>query len=169
MNRYFLPIIILIIVLFSYKKCNVYESFIKGCKTGLNMSLELFPSILAIIFSTRIFISSGILKRIIYIISPALKLIKFPSELFFILVLKPISASSVMSFMIDLYKTYGVDSKISIMASIVYSVTDTSIYILSLYLGILNIKKTGYLYPLCIFINIIGIIICIITVNIFIY
>ena len=34
-----------------------YDSFIEGAKEGISIAISIFPSILAIIFSTRIFIS----------------------------------------------------------------------------------------------------------------
>ena len=41
MNSYIIPIIIFLIVIYSYKKINIYEAFIKGIKEGMSISLNI--------------------------------------------------------------------------------------------------------------------------------
>ena len=51
MSKYILPLIVLVIVIYGmFKKNNVYDSFIKGTKEGLEIGIGIFPSLLAIIF-----------------------------------------------------------------------------------------------------------------------
>ena len=59
MSNYILPLVVLLIIIYSVRRCNVYDSFIEGAKEGIGIAISIFPSILAIIFSTRIFIVSG--------------------------------------------------------------------------------------------------------------
>lgn len=153
MSNYILPIIILIIVVYSINKCNTYESFIKGCKEGLNTSISVFPSILAIIFSSRILISSGILNSI------------FKFKILPIILLRPISFNASLSIVIDNFSKYGVDSYIGNLSSVLQCSMDTTFYIISLYLGMLGIKNTKNIILLCLVINMISVIIGILITN----
>lgn len=160
MSTYILPIIILLIVIYSIGKCNLYESFIEGCKEGLNTSISLFPSILAIIFSSKIFISSGFLDLLFNIINHVFKI---PLYILPIIVLRPISFNASLSLVIDNFSKYGVDSYIGNLSSVLQCSMDTTFYIISLYIGFLGIKNTKNIFVLCILINIIAVIIGIVV------
>lgn len=167
MSNYILPIIIFLIVLYGIiKKCNVYDSFINGSKEGINLSLNIFPSILAIIFSSRIFISSGLLEFILKTIKP---IITFPIEVIPIIILRPISSNASLSIMIDIFNKFGVDSYLGILSSVLQGCTDTVFYIISLYFGVVNIKKIKNTLSLSLLVYLIGIITSIIIVNITYY
>ena len=46
--------------------------------------------------------------------------------------------------MIDIFKTYGVDSYLGRIAAVMQGATDTTIYVLSLYFGSIGIKNIRY-------------------------
>lgn len=165
MSNYFLPIILILIIIYGNKKINVYDSFIKGCKEGLEASISIFPSIIAIIFSSRILISSGFLDFILNILKPILNLISFPYQILPIALLRPISANSSLSLMIDIFKKYNPDSYLGVLSSVIQGSMDTTFYIISLYLGVVGINKSRKTLLLSILVNTIAIILSLIIVN----
>ena len=167
MNKYILPIIILAIIIYGLsKKNNIYDSFLKGCKEGIEIGINIFPSLLAIIFSSRILIASGFIDYILKIIGPILDILKFPKEVFPMAVLRPISGNASLSLMMEVFSRYGVDSFLGHLASTIQGCTDTTIYILSLYFGTIGIKKIKYSLFAGLLVDLIGIISSIIIVNI---
>ena len=69
MNKYIIPIIILIIIMYGIiNKNNIYEDFLEGAKDGLKMMLEITPTIIAMIFAVNIFLKSGILNNLVNLI-----------------------------------------------------------------------------------------------------
>lgn len=165
MSNYFLPIIILLIIIYGViKNINVYDSFIKGAKEGIEIGISIFPSILAIIFSTRIFISSGMLDLILKIIEP---IINIPISILPIIFLRPISSNASLSIMINNFTKYGVDSYIGILSSVLQGSMDTTFYIISIYLSTLGIKKTKNVLTICLMSNLLAIVLSIIIVNMF--
>lgn len=166
MNKYILPIIVLIIVLYGIiKKHNVYDSFIKGTKEGLEIGLGIFPSLLAIIFSSRILISSGFIDFLLKIIRPFLDLVRFPKEVFPMALLRPISGNASLSLMVEVFSRYGVDSFLGKLASTLQGCTDTTLYVLALYFGTVGIKKIKYSLVAGLLADLIGIISSIIIVR----
>lgn len=159
MSTYILPITLFIIVIYSIRKCNLYESFIDGCKEGLSTSLSLFPAILAIIFSSKILISSGFLDFLFNILD---RIFKIPGYILPIIVLRPISFNASLSIVIDNFSKYGVDSYIGNLSSVLQCSMDTTFYIISLYIGFLGIKNTKNIFILCLLVNVMAIIIGII-------
>lgn len=165
MSNYILPIIVFLIIIYGVKRCNVYDSFIEGAKEGIEISLSIFPSILGVIFSTRIFIASGFFEFLLDLLKPVLNLVSFPIEVFPLAILRPVSGNAALSLMIENFKKYGVDSFIGTLSSIIQGSTDTTFYVISLYFSAIGIKKTKHTLPLALLVDLIGIITAIILTN----
>lgn len=166
MNKYILPLIVLVIVIYGmFKKNNVYDSFIKGAKEGLEIGMDIFPSLLAIIFSTRILISSGFVSFLLHLIGPVLDFIKFPKEVFPMAILRPISGNASLAMMESVFRKYGVDTYIGKLASTLQGCTDTTLYILTMYFGSIGVKKIKYSLYAGLLSDLIGIIASIIIVR----
>ena len=167
MSNYILPIVIFIIVIYGViKKCNVYDSFIKGAKEGLQIGITIFPSILAIIFSSRILISSGFIDFLLETLTPILNFISFPIKIFPMAILRPISGNASLTLMIDIFSKYGVDSFLGFLASTLQGSTDTTLYVISLYFGAIGIKRIKHTLFAALLVDLIGIIYAIILTNI---
>lgn len=140
-----LPLIVLLIVVYGiYKKVDVFDVFIDGVKEGLTMTLQIFPTILAMIVSINIFLKSNILQDITLYLNPIFNFLNFPSEILPLAILRPVSGSSSLIILNNILSTYGVDSYIGRVASVIQGSTDTTIYILGLYFGSVGIKKIRY-------------------------
>lgn len=133
-----LPLIILIVIIYAIsKKVNIYEEFLNGVKEGLKISLDIFPSIFALIISVTVLVKSNFLNDLISFININL----FPKEILPIAILRPISSSSSMMILNELLMVHGPDSLIGKMSSIIAGSTDTTIYIISTYYASIKIKK----------------------------
>lgn len=133
-----LPLITLIVIIYAiYKKVNIYEEFLNGVKEGLQISLDIFPSIFALIISVTVLVKSNFLNDIISLININL----FPKEILPIALLRPISSSSSMMLLNELLMTHGPDSIIGKTATIIAGSTDTTIYIIGTYYASIKIKK----------------------------
>ena len=133
-----LPIITLIVIIYALKKkVNIYEEFLNGVKEGLSISLDIFPSIFALIISVTVLVKSNILNDLISLININL----FPKEILPRAILRPISSSSSMMVLNDILQTYGVDSLIGKISSVIAGSTDTTIYIIGLYYSSIKVKK----------------------------
>lgn len=169
MNRYILPIVVVLIVFYGIiKKNNVYDSFIKGVKEGLSIGINIFPSLIAIIFSSRILIASGFIDFLLKIIGPILDIIKFPKEVFPISIMRPISGNASLVLMTEVFSKYGVDSFLGNLAATIQGCTDTTLYIISLYFGTVGIKKIKHSLYTGLIVDVIGIIASIIIVRLLI-
>ena len=162
-----IPLIAMSVIIYGlYKKVNIYDSFINGVSEGLKMSLEIFPTIMAMVIAINIITSSGIINYLTEILSYPLSLIKFPSEILPIALLRPISSSASLIVMNDILKIYGPDSFLGMLASIIQGSTDTTIYILGMYFSSVGIKKIKYSLIVGLLADLSCIIIALIVLNI---
>ena len=168
MTSYIIPIIVIIILIYAfYKKVNIYDEFIKGIEEGLKTSLKIFPTIFAMIISINVLLKSNIIEDLTNLLAPIFDFLRFPKELLTISILRPISGSSSLVVFNDILKTYGPDSSIGRIASVIQGSTDTTIYIISLYFSSIGIKKIKYSLIVGLLADVACIIIAILTVSIF--
>lgn len=127
----------------------------------------MFPCLLAMIFSINIFLKSGILIDIFKLIEN-FDIFRFiPINIFPMIIMRPISGSSSLAILNNIFEIYGPDSFIGFLSSIVQGSTDTTFYIITLYFGSVGIKKIRYALWAGLFADLIGIISAIIIANIF--
>ena len=134
-----LPLITLVIIVYAIiKKVNIYEEFINGVQEGLKITLDIFPSIFALIISVTVLVKSNFLNDIISLININL----FPKQILPIAILRPISSSSSMMLLNEILLSHGPDSLVGRISSIIAGSTDTTIYIIATYFSSIKIKKT---------------------------
>lgn len=146
--------IFLVIINAAITKHSSLESFQKGVRNGLNIVVQVAPTILALFFAIGIFRSSGAFSLLCKLISPIATRLHIPSALLPLAILKTFSSSGANGVLFDLFKTYGTDSYIGFAASILLSCTESLFYTISLYMMSIGITKTRFLIPLGILVSI---------------
>lgn len=161
-----IPFLVLTIIIYGYKKkINVYNTFLEGVKDSFFMIKNLFPTLLAMIFAVNIFTNSGILSGILNLLNPLFKIIHTPIEILPLGLIRPISSSASLAYLNTIFSKYGPDSFIGILGSVMQGCTDTTFYVVSLYLGSVGISKIRYTLIPCFFADLMGIIGSIIVVK----
>lgn len=161
-----IPIIVLIIVLYALKKrVDIYDTFIDGTKESFDMTLKVFPNLLAMVFGVNIFLKSGVLDFIFNNLKPIFSYINVQIEILPMAIMRPISGSASLAILNDIFLNYGPDSFIGTVASIIQGSTDTTFYVLTLYFGSIGIKKIRYAMWAGLFSDLVGIVAAIILGN----
>ncbi len=167
-SNYIIPLLVLIVIVYGiYKKVNIYDTFVEGATESFDMVFNMFPCLLGMIFGINIFLKSNVLNYIFTILKPAFAQLNVPIEIFPMMVLRPISGSSSLAILNNLFASYGPDSFIGRLASVIQGSTDTTFYILTLYFGSIGVKKIRYALWAGLAADIIGIISAILIVNFF--
>ena len=168
MINYFIPLVVIIIIIYGiYKKIDIFDTFIIGVKEGMKLSINLFPTIFAMIIAITMITDSGIINYICNIIKPLFIKIAFPTEVIPLARLRPISGSSSLVVLNDILTRYGTDTLIGRLASVMQGSTDTTIYIISMYFTSVGIKKIRYSLIVGLLADLLSVIISFIMVNVF--
>jgi spore maturation protein B len=139
---YIIPVLVLALFIYAYlKKVNAYDSFIRGCKEGAKYVYEIMPYVISMIIATSVFKSSGVLESLAgwFKIASMVNL-----DLVNLMVFKPLSGMASMVILNDIFVSYGPDSFIGILASVISGSTDTTLYIITVYFGAVGIKNVRY-------------------------
>ena len=135
-NDLIVPTIIILIIFFGYfKKINVYECFLDGCKDGFKIIIDITPTIITMIFVINVFVDSNIIDIIFN------KFNLFSPHLISMSLLRPISGNASLGIIQEIFKLYGPDSFNGFMASLLQGSTETTIYVVALYYGSVGVKK----------------------------
>ena len=168
MINYFVPLVVIIIIIYGiYKKIDIFDTFIIGVKEGMKLSINLFPTIFAMIIAITMITDSGIINYICNIMRPIFIKIAFPTEVIPLAILRPISGSSSLVVLNDILTRYGTDTLIGRLASVMQGSTDTTIYIISMYFTSVGIKKIRYSLIVGLLADLLSVIISFIMVNVF--
>lgn len=169
-NLILFGIIILFMVRAIRRKVNVFEAFIDGAKDGFKTALTIIPYMIAILVGIGVFRASGAMDFILDGIADLVALTGMdvrwvdglPTAL-----MKPLSGSGARGMMIDAMQRYGADSFAGRLSSVLQGATDTTFYIVALYYGAVNIKKTRYTIPYALLADLAGVIASILVAYLF--
>jgi spore maturation protein SpmA len=129
------------------KKINVYDSFIEGAKDGFKTAITIIPYLVAILVGIGVFRASGAMDYIIGGVEHGVAALGMNTDFVGALptmIMKPLSGSGARGLMLDAMATYGADSFVGRLASIVQGSTDTTFYVVALYFGSVGIRNTRY-------------------------
>jgi spore maturation protein B len=84
---------------------------------------------------------------LVRVLNPALALIGFPAEVLPMAIIRPLTGSGSAAIVADMINTYGEDSIFVKMAAVMFGSTETTFYVVAVYFGAVNIKKTRHAVP----------------------
>lgn len=158
LSKVVIPLFVVLVIFYGFKKkVNIYDAFLEGAKEGLQISFNIFPSIIAMVFAINIFLDSNFVYEVLGVFEPLLKFVNIPIEIMPMAILRPISGTATLAIMNDIFISYGPDSYVGKLASVLQGCTDTTIYVLALYFSSIGIKKIRYSLWVGLFADLVGI------------
>jgi spore maturation protein B len=130
-----------------YKRVPVYESFVEGAKDGFQVAVRIIPYLVAILFAVAMFRASGAMDALARFLSPVLEPLGFPAEVLPMAIIRPLTGSGSAAIVVDMINRYGEDSIYVKMASVMFGSTETTFYVIAVYFGAINIRKTRHAVP----------------------
>lgn len=130
-----------------YKRVPVYEAFVEGAKEGFQVAVRIIPYLVAILFAIGMFRASGAMDFLASALQPVLSLVGFPAEVLPMAIIRPLTGSGSAGLVADMIQQYGEDSIFVKMAAVMFGSTETTFYVVAVYFGAVNIKKTRHAVP----------------------
>ena len=155
---YMIPFVLLYVVGYAFlKKRDAYGDFVRGAGEGIHTAFAILPTLVGLMTAVGILRASGFLKWLSDILGRLFAGIGFPVQLVPLAVVRLFSASAATGFLLDIFKEFGPDSKIGIIASLMLSCTETVFYTLSVYTASCGIRMTGYVLKGAVIANLSGV------------
>jgi spore maturation protein B len=148
LSYFVIPLIVVGFPLYGlYKRVPVYENFVEGAKEGFNVAVRIIPYLVAILFAIGMFRASGAMDFLTAALNPILSVIGFPAEVLPMAIVRPLTGSGSAGLVADMIQQYGEDSILVKMAAVMFGSTETTFYVVAVYFGAINIKKTRHAVP----------------------
>ena len=145
LSDFIVPFIILSVVVYGLLKgLNVYDSFIKGARSGFITVIRIMPTLIGLMAAVGILRASGFLDFLAEIIGRFSDHIGFPGELVPLSIVKMFSSSAATGLLLDIFKEFGTDSRIGLIASISMCCTETIFYTMSVYFMTAGVRRSRY-------------------------
>lgn len=159
MSAFILPIIfIAMLAISSYKRVNCYECFVEGAKQGLKLIYLVFPYITAVFVAIALFKKAELSAPLTKLFAPFLNFLGIPHELTELIILRPLSGNGSLALLTEIYQTYGADTYIARVASVIMGSSETVFYISSVYFSTTKVKNLRAGIPICLVSMMVGVI-----------
>ena len=126
------------------RRVPVYEEFIAGAREGFQVAVNIIPYLVAILFAVAMFRASGAMEFLVEGLRPLLAPLGVPPEVLPMVITRPLTGSGSAGIMLDLINTYGPDSLIVKIAATMFGSTETTFYVIAVYFGAINVRKTRH-------------------------
>ena len=128
-------------------KINVYDAFIEGAKDGFQTAVRIIPYLIAILVSIGVFRASGAMDWLVEEMKWLISLVGIDTQWVGALptaLMKPLSGGGARGMMVDAMTTFGADSFVGRLSCIFQGSTDTTFYILAVYVGSVGVTRTRH-------------------------
>jgi spore maturation protein SpmA len=169
-NFLLFTIIIIFILMAIRKKINVYEAFIEGATEGFSVAIKIIPYLVAILVGIGLFRTSGAMNYLVDGLGNVVGWFGVNTDFIPAMptaLMKPLSGSGARGMMIDAMNTYGPDSFVGRLSSILQGSTETTFYVLAVYFGSVNIRNTRYAVTCGLIADFVGIVAAIVIAYLF--
>lgn len=140
-----IPLLLAGIPLYAFVKgVPVFEIFTKGAAEGVETALRILPFLLGMLVAIAVFRSSGLADMLCRLLAPLTDALGIPPEVLPLAAMRPFSGGASLGLAADLIQTFGPDSFIGRLASVMQGSTDTTFYILAVYFGSVAITRYRY-------------------------
>lgn len=128
------------------EKRKVYDIFCDGAKEGIKITLKMFPTLIGIFIAIGMLKGSGLLENISNKIAILTNAINFPKEIIPLAIIKPVSGSASVALASNLIKIYGADSNIGMIAAAIMGSSETTFYVIAIYMNSIGAKKSNKVF-----------------------
>jgi spore maturation protein SpmA len=157
LGDWFLPLFIAALLLIGLAgRVPVYERAVEGGREGLEVAVRIVPFLVMILAALAMLRASGALELLVGAIDPLTGPLGFPAEALPMALLRPLSGSGAYGVMVELMKSHGPDSFVGLLAGVMNGSTETTFYVLTLYLGAARVRDARYILIACLSGDLVG-------------
>lgn len=109
--------------------------------------IQITPTLIGLMVAVGVLRASGFLGFLGRLFGNVTDYIGFPSELVPLVFIKMLSSSAATGLVLDIFRTYGPDSHIGMITSVMMSCTETVFYTMSVYFLAAKVTKTRWTLP----------------------
>lgn len=142
------PIIITAICTYAmYRGVDLYSAMTAGAKKGLGIVLDIMTALLVLFPVIYLLRASGLPEYLGRWLRPVLTALGIPEDTVLLMLLRPLSGSGALSVAAELIERTGADSLVGRTAAVMIGSSETTFYVVAVYLSAAGIKDSRWAIP----------------------
>ena len=144
-------VILLVIALFllcaSWRRVNAYEAFVEGAQEGFGVAVRIIPYLVAMLAAIGVFRAGGCMDIVMGGLTAGVQALGWNPDFLPALpvgLMKILSGAGARGLMVDVMQVHGVDSFAGRLAAIIQGSTETTFYVLAVYLGSVGVRDARH-------------------------
>ncbi|MBN2495715.1 MAG: spore maturation protein [Deltaproteobacteria bacterium] len=151
------------------RRVRVYESLVEGAKEGFRVAVRIIPYLVAIIVAVAMFKASGAMDLLTASVGRLTAVVGMPAEALPMAIIRPLSGNGAFGYMSSIFTNpaYGPDSFVGYMVSVMQGSTETTLYVLAVYFGAVQVFRVRHALPAGLLADLAGIIAAVAVCHVF--
>jgi spore maturation protein B len=129
------------------RKVKIYPAFVEGAKQGFETAVRVIPPLVAIFVALGMLRASGAMDALARALAPALGPLGVPPSVVPMIVVRPLSGGGALGVVGDVLRSEGPDSYAGRLVSVMAGSTETTFYVLAVYMGAVGISRYRHALP----------------------
>ncbi len=125
-----------------FRRVKVYPAFLDGAKQGFETAVRIIPALVAVFVLLAMLRASGAMDAAAAALEPrSTRALGIPPSVLPLVLVRPLSGGAAQGVVADVLRTEGPDSWAGRLASVMAGSTETTFYVLAVYMGAAGITR----------------------------
>ena len=152
-----IPLLLVGIPLYAILKgVKVYPAFLEGAKQGFETGVRIIPPLVAIVVALGMLKASGAMEAAARLLAPVTAAVGIPAPVLPMLLVRPLSGGAALGVVGDVLRSEGPDSYAGRLVSVMAGSTETTFYVLAVYMGAVGITRYRQALPAALVADLVG-------------
>jgi len=147
------------------RRVKVYPAFVEGAKQGFETAVRIIPPLVAILVALGMLRASGAMDALTRALAPVLGPLRVPASVVPIVLVRPLSGGGALGVVADVLRSEGPDSYAGRLVSVMAGSTETTFYVLAVYMGAVGISRYRHALPAALLADLAGFTAAVIVVS----
>jgi spore maturation protein B len=138
------------------RRVKVYPAFVDGAKEGFQVAVRIIPPLVAIVVALGMLRASGALEALASLVGPLTDRLGLPPSVLPMVLVRPLSGGGALGVVGDVLRGDGPDSYAGRLVSVMAGSTETTFYVLAVYMGSVGITRYRQALPAGLLADLVG-------------
>jgi spore maturation protein B len=125
----------------------VYPAFVDGAKQGFETAVRIIPPLVAILVALGMLRASGAMDAATRALAPLTAWLGIPASVVPVMIVRPLSGGAALGVVGDVLRAEGPDSYAGRLVSVMAGSTETTFYVLAVYMGAAGVSRYRHALP----------------------
>jgi spore maturation protein B len=138
------------------RRVKVYPAFVEGAKEGFQVAVRIIPPLVAVLVALGMLRASGAMDAFATLAGPWTDRLGIPPSVLPMVLIRPLSGGGALGVVGDVLRSEGPDGYAGRLVSVMAGSTETTFYVLAVYMGSVGITRTRQALPAALVADLVG-------------